>query len=121
LASLLGAGPRWTKIQVVDGTLRVKHGWVFRLDVPLADVESARPVTERPLAWGVHPAKDGWLVNGSRRGIVEVRFTRPVKPKTPLGPGANWLGAYWSDGSPRALYISVTEPAAFAVALTSQR
>ncbi|BBZ15164.1 hypothetical protein [Mycobacterium branderi] len=118
LASLLGVGPRWTKIQVLDGTLHIKHGWIFRMDVPLTDIESASQVAERPWAWGAHPAKDGWLVNGSRRGIVEVRFSRPVEPKRALR-GANWLGADWPGGLPRAVYISVTEPDAFIAAVTS--
>ncbi len=120
LATLLAVGPMWTKIQVLEGILHIKHGWMFRMDVSLTDIKAARLVTERPWAWGVHRAKDGWLVNGSRRGIVKVKFTHPSEPKkAPLG-SMNWLGADWSGAAPRAVYISVTEPDAFIAALTSQ-
>jgi hypothetical protein len=112
LATVFGLGPKWTTIQVVDDTLRVKHGWAFRIDVPLKDIKSARLVRKRPWAWGVHQAKDGWLVNGSRHGIVEVKFASPVKPKKPLS-------SLPFSGPFRSLYLSLTKPDSFIAALNS--
>ena len=42
LAIVCGLGPNGTIIRVADDTLHVKHGWAFRLDVPLEDIKSAR-------------------------------------------------------------------------------
>ncbi|MGL6234318.1 MAG: hypothetical protein ACRC20_03145 [Segniliparus sp.] len=107
LATALGAGPKRTLIRVAEGTLQVKHGWIFRIDVPLASVESARRTNRRPLAWGVHTFSGGWLVNGSRDGVVEIGFASPVKPaKAPL---FNW--------PVRSLALSLEDPEGFLAAL----
>lgn len=112
LATVFGLGPRWTRIRVADGVLRVRHGWAFAIDVPLHDIESVTPVDRRPLARGVHAALDGWLVNGSGRGVVEVRFAQPIKPKR-----APLIG--WFNRPVRKLYLSVTTPEEFIAAVTS--
>lgn len=99
-------------IRLIDGTLHVKHGWAFDIDIPLEDIESARPAGKRPWALGVHKAADGWLVNASRQGIVELKFARPIKPKkVPPGTG-RWLG-----GPVGSLYISLAEPESFIAAV----
>lgn len=82
LATLLGAGPKRTTIRVDQGALHVKHGWMFRIDLPLNDIRSVRVLSGRPLAWGGHPMGDAWVVNGSRERIVELRFSRPVTSKS---------------------------------------
>jgi hypothetical protein len=111
-------GPKWTKIWVADGALHIRHGWVFRMDTPLNGVESARIVREqRPWALGVHTGGGVWLVNGSRHGIVEVKLTRPVTPKTILMIGGGDL----ITRPVRTLYISLNEPDSFVAALTSRR
>jgi hypothetical protein len=104
LITVFGAGPNRTAIRVADGTLDVKFGRVFRMTVALQDIRSARCIDEPPWpAIGVHLSGDGWLVNGSRHGIVELRFARPVKPiKT---PGGRLLG-----GPVHSLSLSLTEP-----------
>jgi hypothetical protein len=107
LATVFRMGPKRTVIRIADDMLHIQHGWAFRVDVPLANIASARPYDKRPLAWGVHAAEDGWLVNGSRDGIVRVRFASPVKPaRTPLGT--------WPI---RSLLISLEKPDAFLAAL----
>jgi hypothetical protein len=88
--------------------------------VPLNDIADARLLTERPVALGVHPAKNGWLVNGSRHDIVAVNFTHPITPEGAAG-SANWQSADRPAGSSRAVYISVTDPDAFIAAVTSER
>lgn len=111
LAIILGTGPRRTTIRVADGVLRIRHGWVIAIDIPLGLIKSARLISERPLGWGVHQFRDGWLIRGSRNGIVELRFTRPVKP-TKVAGGGDWLSA--PVGS---VYVSLADPGGFLAAL----
>ncbi|WP_041408072.1 hypothetical protein [Segniliparus rotundus] len=107
LSTVFGMGPKRAVIRVDDNMLRVKHGWAFQIDVPLGNIASARLYGKRPLAWGVHGAEDGWLVNGSRDGVVIVRFATPVKPvKAPLGA--------WPV---RCVLVSLEKPDAFLAAL----
>jgi hypothetical protein len=113
--TLLGAGPNRTVIRVADGTLYVKFGRSFRMDIALEDIKSARMLSERQqrsIVWaiGVHQTSDGWLINGSRHGVVELRLNPPVKPKkVPMSP--------LFGGPVRSLYLSLTEPDAFITAL----
>jgi hypothetical protein len=55
---------------------------------------------------------DAWLVNGSRHGIVELKFARPVTSKT-----VKLLAGTWAEV--RCLSISLTEPDSFIAALKS--
>lgn len=115
LATVFGVGPKQTTIQVIDDMLHVRHGRKFCIDVSLKDIKSARLFPDRPLGWGIHQFKDGWLIRGSRDGIVELTFGRPIKPtRTPLGGG-------WFDGPVRSLYVSLVEPDAFIALLMSRR
>ncbi|BBZ15007.1 hypothetical protein [Mycobacterium branderi] len=111
LATVLGIGPKRTTIRVADGTLHVKHGRVFAIDVPLSEIKSARVLPERPSGWGVHQFKDGWLIRGSRDGIVELTFGSRIKPKKVPG-GGDWLASPVG-----ALYISLAEPDSFIAAV----
>jgi len=110
----LGLGAKRTVIRVADGTLYIKYGRAFRIDVPREDIKFARQRTERrPWAIRVPYTGDGWLVNGSRHGIVELKFSCPVRPKkVPGGPLLN--------GPIRTLILSLTEPEKFIAAPTSQ-
>ncbi|BBX65703.1 hypothetical protein MSAS_48770 [Mycobacterium saskatchewanense] len=110
LATLLGAGPKRTTIRVDQGALHVKHGWMFRIDLPLNDIRSVRVMSGRPLAWGVHPMGDAWMVNGSREGIVELRFSRPVTSKSVQLMSSTW-------GEVRCLYLSLEDPGSFVAAV----
>ncbi len=112
LATVMGLGPKRTSIRVADGALHIKHGWAFRIDVPLHDVKSTRLIRQRPLGWGVHPLGDAWVVNGSRDGIVELNFARPVTSKT-----VKMLAGDWAEV--RCLYLSLTDPDGFRSALKS--
>jgi hypothetical protein len=100
--TVLGLGAKRTVIRVADGTLYIKYGRAFRIDVPREDIKFARQRTERrPWAIGVPYTGDGWLVNGSRHGIVELKFSCPVRPKkVPGGPLLN--------GPIRTLILSLT-------------
>ena len=112
LATALGIGPKRTMIRVAGDTLEIKHGWAFRLDIPLKDITSARPFSRRPFSWGVHSGGDVWMVNGSRDGIVELKLARPVTSKSVKLQSNSW-------GEVRSLYLSLTDPDGFIAALTA--
>ncbi|QLL05321.1 hypothetical protein [Mycobacterium vicinigordonae] len=110
IAAVLGAGPKRTTIRVGDVTLTIEHGWIFRIEVPLKDIRSARRISMRPLAWGVHPMGDAWMVNGSRDGFVELKFSRPVTSKSVQRISSTW-------GEVRCLYLSLVDPDGFVEAV----
>lgn len=114
LATVVGLGPARASIRVADGLLQVRSGWAFAIEIPLDYVESARPAPERMWGWGVHQACNGWLVNGSRHGVVEIRLTHGVKPSK-----APTAGIF--NKPVRCLYVSVTDPDTFIAAATSSR
>ncbi len=112
VAIVFGLGPKQTIIRVADHKLLVKHGWAFRIEVPLENIKSARLWPKRPFSWGVHPGGDIWLVNGSRDGIVELEFSRPVTSKS-----VKLLANDWAEV--RMLYLSLNEPENFIAAVKS--
>jgi hypothetical protein len=114
LATAFGLGPKRTTIQVADDTLHVKYGWAFNLDIPLQDIKSAHLVSARPLAWGVHSTGDGWMVNASRDGIVEIKLARPVSSKSVRRQSSSW-------GEVRCLYLSLVDPDSFIAAVKPSR
>lgn len=52
LATFVGMGPKRTMIRLDGDALHVKHGWMFRIDVPLTYIKSAHLITARPLPGG---------------------------------------------------------------------
>jgi hypothetical protein len=113
-ATIAGFGRSRTMIRVADDQLRVKHGWAFHIDIPLANIHSAKPTSERPLAWGVHCTGDAWWVNASRDGIVEIKLDQPVS-----SPSVRFQSSSW--GEVRSLYIGVEDPDGLFAALTRNR
>jgi hypothetical protein len=74
LLSVLGLGPMFSSLVLRDARLRVRMGWAFHADIPLAYVTS---VTRGPKRWGgigVHGWRGYWLVNGSVTDIVRVEI-----------------------------------------------
>ncbi|TWS23621.1 hypothetical protein FK268_15250 [Tsukamurella sputi] len=110
IATAMGLGPRRTSVLVDGEFLRIKCGWAFRLEVPLANIMSARASARRPLAWGVHSAGDLWVVNASRDGIVILEFRRPVTSKSVQRMSTRW-------GEVRSLYLSLDDPDGFVAAV----
>ena len=82
LVAAFGVGPKRTIIRLDNDTLHNTHGWMFKIDVQVKDVTSTRRIPGRPLDWGIHLMGDGWMVNGSRDGTVELKFSRPVTSKS---------------------------------------
>jgi hypothetical protein len=79
---LLGIVPEQCRVEVDDGEMRVRMGWVFRLDAPRAHVRSATLDIDRVWGWGAHGWRGRWLVNGSSQGLVRIQFDPPVRART---------------------------------------
>lgn len=103
LFTVLGLGPRFSRVELRDGTLHVRMGWAFSAAVAAVTIESCE-VERRRIWWsiGVHGFAGRWLVNGSALGIVWVEF-KPVQRARVLGVPVKlrWLG------------LSLEEPEAF--------
>ncbi|WP_231989831.1 hypothetical protein [Mycobacterium sp. 852002-51057_SCH5723018] len=110
LAVPLGLGPERSEVRVEAGTLRVKMGWAFEADIPLASIATAARTDARVLSRGVHHARGRWLVNGSGKGLVALTIEPPARAKfsgisVPL----------------RSLWVSVTDPDALVAACAPAR
>jgi hypothetical protein len=81
LLSLLGAGPRFSKVTVDGHRLQVRMGWMFRAEVPLTSVTEARPHTGFVGGIGVHGGRGWWLVNGGIKGIVDITIHPPAQAR----------------------------------------
>ena len=78
LLAVLGLGPRFSRVTVTSDELRVRLGWAFRAGVPRASVRQVAPDDGAVLGRGAHGRRGRWLVNGSSKGLVKVRFDPPA-------------------------------------------
>lgn len=107
LATLMWMGPKRTLVRLdnTDRVLRVRHGWAFHLEAPYSSIRSAELLAGR----GVHCTGDSWVVNGSRDGIVEIKFSPAVQlHKVPM-----------AFAPIRSLWISIVDADRFVSALKS--
>ncbi len=94
-------------VEIEDGVLHVRFGWLFDHRFPLSEVEAASP-SHWPVWAGI-----GWRIRlqggvgliGTYVNIVEVRFKEPQRVRMPL------------PASCRRLYLSLEEPRDFIAAL----
>ena len=110
LLSLVGAGPRVSGVTVDGDRLRVRMGWSFRADIPLASITGAEPLKGLVGGIGVHGWRGTWLVNGSAKGVVSVHIDPPA-PARVLGVPVKL----------KTLQVSVEEPEEFLAALSGSR
>ena len=104
----LGIGPKTSELRVDGGELHVKMGWAFAADIPLTSITKAEAARGPVYAAGVHFFRDRWLVNGSRKGLVELSIAPPARAKM------------WRMSMPvGALVLSVTDPDALIAACTA--
>lgn len=108
LAVPLGLGPGHSELWVEAGNLHVKMGWAFTTDIPLTSIKKAEASNARVFEAGVHFRGSRWLVNGSRKGLVELTIDPPAPVKF-------WLKSMMVS----SLMLSVTEPDALVSACTS--
>ena len=110
LLSVLGAGPRFSGVSLDGDRLRVRMGWMFRADIPVASITGAEPHRGLVGGIGVHGWRGTWLVNGSAKGVVSVHIDPPA-PARVLGVPVKL----------RTLQVSVEEPEEFVAALSGSR
>lgn len=108
LAVAVGLGPKSSELRVEGGKLHVKMGWAFTADIPLSSIKSAEASNERVFTAGVHVMGSRWLVNGSRKGLVQLTMDPPV-------PASVW----WKSITLKVLVVSVTDPDALIAACTA--
>ncbi|GAB3032950.1 hypothetical protein [Mycobacterium bourgelatii] len=105
IAAPLGIGPRNSELRIESGRLHVKMGWAFTADIPLSSIKRAVKSDTRVFEAGVHGRKSRWLVNGSRKGLVELTIEPPAPAKV--------LRRSVTVGT---LILSVTDPDEFVAA-----
>ncbi len=103
---LLGVVPEHCRVEVDDGELRVRMAWLFRLDVPRAQVRSVARDDGRVWGWAAHGWRGKWVVNGSSSGLVRIELD-------PAGHGR--VAGF--DVEVRVLMVSVEDPDALVEAL----
>jgi hypothetical protein len=92
--TVLGAGPKVSRVEVSSSTVDVRMGWAFRATIPRDAVASARPLEgglselNGPFRISVLRGVNYWrgtaLVNGAATGLVEITLERPKWVR--LGP-----------------------------------
>lgn len=92
--TVLGAGPKVSRVEVSPSTVDVRLGWAFRATIPREAVGSVRPLNgglselHGPLRLSVLRGVNYWrgtaLVNGAGTGLVEITLDRPQQVH--LGP-----------------------------------
>jgi hypothetical protein len=92
--TVLGAGPKVSRVKVSSSTVDIRMGWAFQAMIPREAVASARPLNtglselSGPLGLSVLRGVNYWrgtaLVNGAGTGLVEMTLDRPTWVR--LGP-----------------------------------
>jgi hypothetical protein len=83
--TVLGAGPKVSRVKVSSSTVDVRLGWAFQATIPREDIASARPLNRGELRGpfrlsvlrGVNYWRGTALVNGAGSGLVEITLDRP--------------------------------------------
>lgn len=108
LFPLLAMGSSRSFVELDDSTLHVQLGVGFRARVPRSAIVSAEPYRGRVWGWGAHGWRGMWLVNGSSKGIVRLRFD-PVQRARVVGFPVKL----------RELQVSLDEPERFLAELAA--
>lgn len=82
--TVLGVGPKHSRVEVSPSTVDVRMGWAFHATIPREAVASARPLSRSelrgPFRISVLRMVNYWpvtaLVNGAATGLVEVTLDR---------------------------------------------
>jgi hypothetical protein len=90
--TVLGAGPKVSRVMVSPSTVDIRLGWAFHATIPREDVASARSLgrgeLRGPFRLSVLRGVNYWwgtaLVNGAGTGLVEIMLNRPKLVR--LGP-----------------------------------
>ena len=114
--TVLGAGPKVSRVEVTPSTVDVRLGWAFHATIPREAVASVRPLNgglgelHGPLGLTVLRGVNYWrgtaLVNGAGTGLVEI--TLGQRQKVHLGP---------FEVPMRRLIVSAEDPSGLVAAL----
>jgi hypothetical protein len=114
--TVLGAGPKVSRVEVSPSTIDVRLGWAFRAKIPREAVASVRPLNaglselHGPLGLTVLRGVNYWrgtaLVNGAGTGLVEITLDQPQWVR--LGP---------LEARMRRLIVSAEDPSGLVAAL----
>ena len=110
LFTVMGAGPRFSRVTVEGDRLRVRMGWMFQAEVPLSSITGVKPYKGLVGGIGVHGWRGWWLVNGGTKGIVDIAIDPPVKARV-LGVPARL----------KRLQVGVESPDELTAALSGSR
>jgi hypothetical protein len=77
LLSVLGMGPRFSRIELTDDTLVVRMGWAFRATLSRSAITGVRASSGPVGGIGVHGWRGRWLVNGAASGLVTLTIDPP--------------------------------------------
>jgi len=77
LLSVMGMGPRFSRIELTDDSLVVRMGWAFRATVARSAITGVRAARGLVGGIGVHGWRGRWLVNGAASGLVTLTIDPP--------------------------------------------
>jgi hypothetical protein len=106
LLSGLGMGPKFSAVELDGDTLRVRMGWSFRAEIPVAQITDVQRREGLVGGIGVHGWRGSWLVNGATTGLVAITVDPAVRA--------------WAVGVPVKLHqltLSLEDPDALSGAL----
>ncbi len=114
--TVLGAGPKVSRVKVSSSTVDIRMGWAFQATIPREAVASARPLNRGlselrgPLGLSVLRGVNYWrgtaLVNGAGTGLVEITLGQP-----------NWVRLGPFPVRMRQLIVSVEDQSGLVAAL----
>ncbi len=117
--TVLGAGPKVSRVEVTPSTVDVRLGWAFHATIPREAVASVRPLNgglgelHGPLGLTVLRGVNYWrgtaLVNGAGTGLVEITLDQPEQVR--LGPLEVLM---------RRLIVSAEDPSGLVAALNPE-
>lgn len=99
-------------IEIAGGQLRVQSGNSFQMEAPIASVIDVSPFTGKVRGWGVHGGDGTWLVNGTSKNIVAIRFDPPAEATMSAGPMSGTVPV-------TELRISVDDPSSLIAAIAA--
>jgi hypothetical protein len=79
LFTVLGIGPRWSRVEVDAENVRVRMGWAFATTIPRSSIALIETDDRLVTGWGVHGWGGRWLVNGSSDGLVRLDIRPPAR------------------------------------------
>jgi hypothetical protein len=74
----LGAGRRFSHIDVSEAEVEVHLGWTFSARFPRSSITSATPTPGGTISRGAHGWRGKWLVNGAGTGLVTITLDPPA-------------------------------------------